>query len=65
MSARILLAGGGTGGHLYPALNLAAALRAARPDVELMLVGASRGVEASVLPTTGVPYRLLPMEPFR
>ena len=55
MSARILLSGGGTGGHLYPALNLAASLRAARPDVELMLVGASRGIEASVLPRAGVP----------
>jgi UDP-N-acetylglucosamine--N-acetylmuramyl-(pentapeptide) pyrophosphoryl-undecaprenol N-acetylglucosamine transferase len=65
MSARILLAGGGTGGHLYPAVNLATALRAARPDVELMLVGASRGIEATVLPKAGVPYRLLPMEPFR
>ncbi len=65
MSARILLAGGGTGGHLYPALNLATALRAARPDVELMLVGASRGIEAAVLPKAGVPYRLLPMQPFR
>lgn len=65
MSARILIAGGGTGGHLYPALNLAAALRAARPDVELMLVGAIRGIEASVLPRAGVPFRLLPMEPFR
>ena len=63
MGARILLAGGGTGGHLYPALNLAAALRAARPDLELMLVGASRGIEARVLPGAGVPYRLLPMEP--
>jgi UDP-N-acetylglucosamine--N-acetylmuramyl-(pentapeptide) pyrophosphoryl-undecaprenol N-acetylglucosamine transferase len=65
MSPRVLLAGGGTGGHLYPAINLAAALRALRPDVELMLVGASRGIEASVLPGSGVPFRLLPMEPFR
>lgn len=65
MSIRILLAGGGTGGHLYPALNLAAALRAARPDVELMLVGATRGIESRVLPGAGVPYRLLPMEPLR
>lgn len=65
MGARILIAGGGTGGHLYPALNLAAALRAARPDLELMVVGASRGIEARVLPGAGVPYRLLPMEPLR
>ncbi len=63
MGARILLAGGGTGGHLMPALNLAAALREARPDVELMLVGAERGIEARVLPEADVPFRLLPMQP--
>jgi UDP-N-acetylglucosamine--N-acetylmuramyl-(pentapeptide) pyrophosphoryl-undecaprenol N-acetylglucosamine transferase len=63
MSTRILIAGGGTGGHLYPALNLAAALRTASPDVELMVVGAYRGIEARVLPRSGVPFRLLPMEP--
>jgi len=60
---RILLSGGGTGGHLVPALNLAAALRRAEPDIELMLVGARRGVEASVLPDSGWPFRLLPLEP--
>ncbi|MDP2471762.1 MAG: UDP-N-acetylglucosamine--N-acetylmuramyl-(pentapeptide) pyrophosphoryl-undecaprenol N-acetylglucosamine transferase [Candidatus Palauibacterales bacterium] len=63
MAHRILLSGGGTGGHLYPALNLAAALQRAEPDVDLMLVGARRGVEARVLPSSGWPYRLLPMEP--
>ena len=61
--ARVLLAGGGTGGHLVPAMNLAAALRRARPDVELLLVGARRGVEARVLPGSGLPYRLLPLHP--
>jgi len=60
---RILLAGGGTGGHLYPALNLAAALRRAAPNSELVLLGARRGIEASVLPDSGWPYRLLPLEP--
>ncbi len=63
MAHRILLSGGGTGGHLYPALNLAAALRRAAPDAQLMLVGARRGIEASVLPDSGWPYRLLPLEP--
>jgi UDP-N-acetylglucosamine--N-acetylmuramyl-(pentapeptide) pyrophosphoryl-undecaprenol N-acetylglucosamine transferase len=62
-SPRILLAGGGTGGHLYPALNLAAALRELDPGVELLLVGSRRGVEARVLPERDVPYRLLPMQP--
>lgn len=60
---RILLAGGGTGGHLYPALNLAAALERAEPEVELFLLGARRGVEARVLPGSGRPYRLLPLQP--
>jgi UDP-N-acetylglucosamine--N-acetylmuramyl-(pentapeptide) pyrophosphoryl-undecaprenol N-acetylglucosamine transferase len=65
MSARVIFAGGGTGGHLYPALNLAAALRALRPDVETTFVGARRGVEARVLPDKGVDHRLLPLEPIR
>src|SRR5437899_1088105 len=47
---RTLLAGGGTGGHLMPALALAQALQQARPDVEPVLVGAARGIEAQVLP---------------
>ncbi|HKK08479.1 MAG TPA: UDP-N-acetylglucosamine--N-acetylmuramyl-(pentapeptide) pyrophosphoryl-undecaprenol N-acetylglucosamine transferase [Gemmatimonadota bacterium] len=63
MGARVLIAGGGTGGHLYPALNLADALRRADPSTELLYLGATRGLEASVLPGRGLPYRLLPMQP--
>lgn len=64
MRTRILLAGGGTGGHLYPALNLAAALRRrARTEPRLLYVGAERGVESRVLPDRDVPYRLLPLQP--
>lgn len=61
--SRILLAGGGTGGHLMPALALAEALRAARADVEPVLVGAERGVEATILPTRPYRFHLLPAEP--
>lgn len=63
MASRILIAGGGTGGHLVPALNLAAALRRAEPACELLLLGAERGVERRVLPTSGYAWRLLPMQP--
>ncbi|MCI0432771.1 MAG: undecaprenyldiphospho-muramoylpentapeptide beta-N-acetylglucosaminyltransferase [Gemmatimonadetes bacterium] len=60
---RVLFAGGGTGGHLYPALALADALCAAAPDVEVHFVGAKRGIEAHVLPARNAPHTLLPIEP--
>src|SRR5437867_7728420 len=60
---RIILAGGGTGGHLMPALALAQALAAARADVEPVLVGAERGIEAQLLPRYPFRYALLPIEP--
>lgn len=60
---RVVVAGGGTGGHLMPALALAEALRARRSDIEPVLVGATRGVEAGILPQRGFRYHLLPAEP--
>jgi UDP-N-acetylglucosamine--N-acetylmuramyl-(pentapeptide) pyrophosphoryl-undecaprenol N-acetylglucosamine transferase len=62
---RILFAGGGTGGHLYPALALAEAFQARDPGASVMFVGARRGIEARVLPERGVPHVLLPFEPIR
>lgn len=59
----ILFAGGGTGGHLYPALALGDAVRRERPDVDVHFVGARRGVEARVLPDQGRPHTLLPAQP--
>lgn len=60
----VVFSGGGTGGHLYPALALAEALVAVRPDVRPFFVGASRGVEARILPQRGVEHVLLPVEGF-
>ena len=61
---KVLIAGGGTGGHLMPALALADAMRVLRPDVEPVLVGAERGVEARILPERGdYRFHLLPAEP--
>lgn len=57
----VVVSGGGTGGHLYPALALADALRARRPDVRVLFVGAERGLEARVLPERGEAHILLPV----
>ncbi|HET7042327.1 MAG TPA: UDP-N-acetylglucosamine--N-acetylmuramyl-(pentapeptide) pyrophosphoryl-undecaprenol N-acetylglucosamine transferase [Gemmatimonadales bacterium] len=63
MTVKILIAGGGTGGHLMPALAIAEALRAKRPDIEPVLIGAQRGIEAQLLPTRDFRYHLLSIEP--
>ena len=60
---RIVLAGGGTGGHLYPAIAIARALVRARPTVEPYFVGALRGLERDVLPKTEFPHLLLDLHP--
>jgi UDP-N-acetylglucosamine--N-acetylmuramyl-(pentapeptide) pyrophosphoryl-undecaprenol N-acetylglucosamine transferase len=60
-----VFSGGGTGGHLYPALALAAALRERRPDVKPFFVGSERGLEARILPERGLDHLLVPIEGFR
>ncbi|HTH66483.1 MAG TPA: undecaprenyldiphospho-muramoylpentapeptide beta-N-acetylglucosaminyltransferase [Gemmatimonadales bacterium] len=60
---KVLFTGGGTGGHLMPALALAQALKAERPDAECVIVGAERGIESEVLPRYPYRYVLLPIEP--
>jgi UDP-N-acetylglucosamine--N-acetylmuramyl-(pentapeptide) pyrophosphoryl-undecaprenol N-acetylglucosamine transferase len=60
---RVLVAGGGTGGHLYPGLAIARALVRARPNIQPFFVGAERGIERVVLPTSGFPYELMDLHP--
>ena len=60
---RIVFAGGGTGGHLYPGLAIARAVQHRRPDIEPFFIGARRGIEKDVLPTTGFPFVLLDLHP--
>ena len=54
---RIVFAGGGTGGHLYPGIAIARALVRARPSIEPFFVGAQRGIERDVLPEDRIPAR--------
>jgi UDP-N-acetylglucosamine--N-acetylmuramyl-(pentapeptide) pyrophosphoryl-undecaprenol N-acetylglucosamine transferase len=61
----VILAGGGTGGHLYPALALGAALQERDAAIRVHYVGARRGVEARVLPDQGVEHTLLPIHGFQ
>lgn len=59
-----VFSGGGTGGHLYPALALASGVQRLRPEVRPFFVGSQRGLEARILPERGVEHLLLPVRGF-
>lgn len=59
----VLFAGGGTGGHLYPGLAIARTLVRLDPAIQPFFIGAQRGIERTVLPTTGFPHLLLDLHP--
>ncbi len=56
---RLLIAGGGTGGHLFPGVAIAEELRAREPDADITFVGTKRGIEVRVLPELGWKLELI------
>lgn len=56
---RLMIAGGGTGGHLFPGVAIAEELRARAPDAAVRFVGTARGIEARVLPELGWDLQLI------
>ena len=59
----VVIAGGGTGGHIEPALALADALRRADPDVAITCLGTARGLETRLVPMRGYDLALIPPVP--
>jgi UDP-N-acetylglucosamine--N-acetylmuramyl-(pentapeptide) pyrophosphoryl-undecaprenol N-acetylglucosamine transferase len=56
---KVLIAGGGTGGHVYPGIAIAEELRRMHPDAQVIFVGGRRGVEATAVPESGFPIRFV------
>jgi UDP-N-acetylglucosamine--N-acetylmuramyl-(pentapeptide) pyrophosphoryl-undecaprenol N-acetylglucosamine transferase len=56
---KLVIAGGGTGGHLFPGVAIAEELRAREPGADITFVGTKRGIEARVLPQLGWPLELI------
>ena len=56
---RVVIAGGGTGGHLYPGVAVARELLRRRPDAVVTFAGTARGIEARVIPREGFPLDVL------
>lgn len=61
----LLLAGGGTGGHVFPMLAVGEAIRASDPSARVVYVGTARGLEARVVPEQGGELQLLDILPLR
>ncbi len=59
---KIIVSGGGTGGHIYPALTLIDAIKNKRPDAEFLYVGTEKGLEADIVPKAGINFVALKME---
>jgi UDP-N-acetylglucosamine--N-acetylmuramyl-(pentapeptide) pyrophosphoryl-undecaprenol N-acetylglucosamine transferase len=62
---RLLIAGGGTGGHIYPALAVVGALRRRAADAEVAWLGGHRGLEATLVREAGIPLRRLALRSLR
>jgi UDP-N-acetylglucosamine--N-acetylmuramyl-(pentapeptide) pyrophosphoryl-undecaprenol N-acetylglucosamine transferase len=61
----LLFAGGGTGGHVFPMIAVADAVRALAPEVRLTFVGTERGLEVTALPARGYSLETLRIAPLR
>lgn len=61
---RVLISGGGTGGHIFPAVSIANALRRRFPDVEILFVGAEGRMEMERVPAAGYKIVGLPVAGF-
>jgi len=56
---KIILTGGGTGGHIYPALAIASELKQRIPSAELLYVGTQKGLESKIVPQSGIPFKTI------
>ena len=57
---KVIVSGGGTGGHIFPAISIANAIRAQVPDADILFVGASGRMEMEKVPAAGYPIKGIP-----
>ena len=61
---RVIISGGGTGGHIFPAVSIANAIKALRPDAQILFVGAQGRMEMQRVPAAGYQIEGLPIRGF-
>jgi UDP-N-acetylglucosamine--N-acetylmuramyl-(pentapeptide) pyrophosphoryl-undecaprenol N-acetylglucosamine transferase len=61
----IVIAAGGTGGHIFPGVAVADALRSARPDVSISFIGTRKGLEGELVPDAGYEIEMIDVRPLQ
>ena len=62
---KVLLTGGGTGGHVYPAVALANKIKEENPEAEVLFVGTATGIESKIVPKAGYDIKTITVQGFR
>jgi UDP-N-acetylglucosamine--N-acetylmuramyl-(pentapeptide) pyrophosphoryl-undecaprenol N-acetylglucosamine transferase len=62
---RVLLSGGGTGGHVYPAIAIANRIKENYPDAEILFVGTPKGIESEIVPKAGYEIKTVTVQGFK
>ncbi|WP_412990087.1 undecaprenyldiphospho-muramoylpentapeptide beta-N-acetylglucosaminyltransferase [Pediococcus siamensis] len=62
---RLMISGGGTGGHIYPALALIEALKKREPESQVLYVGTEKGLESRIVPDQGIPFKTIKIQGFK
>ena len=61
---RVIISGGGTGGHIFPAVSIANKLKELNPETKILFVGAEGKMEMEKVPAAGYPIKGLPVSGF-
>lgn len=59
---RVIVSGGGTGGHIYPAISIYKAIKEKNPNVEVLYIGTNKGLEAEIVPKAGIPFKAIEIQ---
>ena len=61
---KVIMTGGGTGGHIYPAISIADKIKRKHPDAEILFVGTEKGMEKDLVPKNGYNIRFITVSGF-
>ena len=62
---KVLITGGGTGGHVYPAISIADEIKKRYKDVDILFIGTEKGLESDVVPKSGYNFKSITVKGFR